>query len=222
MLKKCLKIMVWVLSLFLVVIAFVFSINIYVINVGKKYIVELEDLPESDAVVVLGAIVYGDRVSTTLERRLNTGFEVYKEGKAPKIIVSGDHGKKYYNEVKPMRDFLLDKGVKKEDIFMDHAGFSTYDSLYRARDVFLAKNIVVVSQEEHLTRALYIARKLGLNAYGVKSKDYTASVGKVQKYREILARVKAFLQCEIFHSKPRYLGETIPVYGDGTFTWDDI
>jgi vancomycin permeability regulator SanA len=155
--------------------------------------------------------------------RLTTGWELYEKGKAPKIIVSGDHGQKDYDEVKAMKDFLLAKGVPPEDVFMDHAGFNTYNSLYRARDVFAAKKVVVVTQEYHLKRALFIARELGLDAFGVVADRHNyGEIMKVYEIREKLARIKDFFLAKIFKPLPKYLGDVIPVTGDGRLTDDSF
>ena len=118
-----------------------------------------------------------------------------------------------------MKNFAIDKGVPSEDIFMDHAGFSTYESIYRAKEVFEAKKVVIVTQEYHLYRALYISNQLGVEAYGVNS-DPRRYVGEAyREVREILARNKDFFSC-IFKPKPKYLGEAIPVSGSGDLTND--
>jgi len=118
-----------------------------------------------------------------------------------------------------MKAFAIEQGVPSEDIFMDHAGFSTYESLYRAKEVFEAKKVVIVTQKYHLYRALYIANQLGIEAYGVGS-DPRRYVGEAyREFREILARNKDFFGC-IIKPKPTYLGETIPVYGSGDLTND--
>ena len=126
----------------------------------------------------------------------------------------------YYNEVAAMKRYAMDAGVASENVFMDHAGFSTYESLYRARDVFCAKKIIIVSQEYHLYRALYVAQKLGLDAYGVHA-DYRGYTGQqARDIREVLARVKDF-GSSILQPEPAYLGETIQVWGDGNLTNDE-
>lgn len=179
-------------------------------------------MPEGDAILVLGARVYPDgNVSLMLHDRLTTGQELYQAGKAPKIIVSGDHGQKEYDEVNAMKDFLKEQGVPAEDIFMDHAGFSTYESIYRARDIFLVKRVIIVTQKYHLMRALFIARSLGLEAYGVAAdKHIYHQVMLKSELREIAARNKDFLTAKIFKPLPKYLGEVIPVTGDGRVTDD--
>ena len=117
-----------------------------------------------------------------------------------------------------MRDYTLEKGINSKDIFMDHAGFSTYDSIYRAKEIFLAKKVIIVTQEYHLYRALYIANELGLDAVGVSApKIYYGQ--EMRDVREVLARNKDFVQC-VFKPEPTYLGEVIPVFGNGNVTND--
>ena len=117
-----------------------------------------------DCIIVLGAFVYEDgTLCPMLADRMDTAITLYKNGTAPKLLLTGDHGGEDYDEVDAMKNYALEKGVPKEDIFLDHAGFSTYDSILRAKEVFGAKNAVVVTQKFHLDRALYIAKKNGRN-----------------------------------------------------------
>lgn len=132
-----------------------------------------------------------------LQDRLDEGVKLYKEGIASKIIMSGDHGREEYDEVNIMKEYAIEQGVPSEDIFMDHAGFSTYESIYRAKEIFDADNIVIVTQEYHLYRALYIAEKLDINAYGVNSDPRKYSGQTFRELREILARNKDFINCII-------------------------
>lgn len=219
LLKKIIKAL---LILIVVAVAFTLIINNYVKDSGSQYIVEESSAPVTDAVLILGAYVRpnGD-VSSMLNDRLTVGLELYQQGKADKIIVSGDHGTVEYDEVNTMKQYLMDRGVKDEDIFMDHAGFSTYESMYRARDIFQVKKLIVVTQEYHLMRSVFIARELGLEAYGVASDRH--NYGKVMgsyELREIAAREKDFFKAKIFKPQPTYLGEVIPVSGDGRLTND--
>lgn len=152
--------------------------------------------------------------------RLRRGIELYQFGAAPKLLMSGDHGQKDYNEVKAMKLEAMEQGIPSEDIFMDHAGFSTYESIFRARDVFAADKIIIVTQEYHLYRALHVANALGVEAYGV-SADYHTYVGEAyRELREILARNKDFAT-SILKPEPTYLGDVIPVSGDGNLTNDE-
>ena len=203
--------------------AVVFGINGYVVHFGVKYILSPADgaaLPDMDCILVLGCGVRDDGTpSHMLEDRLRRGVELYKAGAAPKIIMSGDHGRTGYDEVNTMKQYAIDAGVPSEDIFMDHAGFSTYESMYRAVDIFCAEKILIVSQEYHLHRAIYLARALGLEAYGVAA-DYRTYSGQLYRdIREILARDKDFFVA-IFKPDYPYDGETIPVFGNGDLTND--
>ena len=146
----------------------ILSINFYIINKTKNKIVteeQAKEIKDVDCILVLGAGIWGDKPSPMLEDRLLQGIALYNNGTSSKIIMSGDHGKEEYDEVNVMKDFAIEKDVKSEDIFMDHAGFSYYDSLFRANVVFEAKQVVIVTQKYHLYRALYIAEKLGIEAY---------------------------------------------------------
>ena len=147
------------------------------------------------------------------------GIELYNENISNKIIMSGDHGKRTYDEVNIMKDYAIEKGVPSKDIFMDHAGFSTYDSMYRAKNIFKAKKVIIVTQEYHLPRALFIAKKLGLDAYGVASEGNNYLGQKYRDIREFLARNKDFVKT-IFKPKSKYLGDEIPLTSNGDITND--
>lgn len=202
------------------ILAFV-AIQWHVGRGAQGYIVTLENAPYADAVIVLGARVYkSGRPSPALEDRLDYGFALYQAGKAEKILVSGDHGSADYDEVNVMKNYLIAKGVPREDIFMDHAGFNTYDSMYRAKDIFGVKTLLVSTQQFHIDRAVYIARQLGIDAYGFASEDKAIYKMKQLRFRESLARVKAFWDTDIVHRDPKYLGEAIPIMGDGSVTDD--
>lgn len=197
-------------------------INIYIFEFSSKYILTVEEASERnvDCVLVLGAGVWGDSPSHMLEERLNKGIEVYNTGCTDRILMSGDHGRENYDEVNVMKDFAIACGAVEDEVFMDHAGFSTYESMYRARDVFQVQSLVIVTQEYHLYRAIYDARKLGLEAYGVCADgqyNYALSVKAYNNTREALARCKDFVWC-IFKPQPTYLGEAIPISSSGTLT----
>lgn len=211
-----------IISFFLVCAFFLMGINVYVRASVSKRIISPEQalkIENTDCVLVLGCGVHGDEPSDMLEDRLLKGLEIYNSGAAEKILMSGDHGQTNYDEVNVMKKFAENRGVDSKDIFMDHAGFSTYDSLYRARDVFCCKKIIIVTQKYHLHRALYIAERLGLEAYGVNSDQRNYTRYLYRETREILARDKDFIKC-IFKPQPVYLGEKIPITGDGNATND--
>lgn len=181
---------------------------------------QIEELQGMDCALVLGCGVREDGTpSAMLEDRLLQGIALYKSGAVPKLLMSGDHGQKDYDEVNVMKRFAIDAGIPSTDIFMDHAGFSTYESVYRARDVFQAKKILIVTQGYHLPRALYIAKRLGLEAWGVPSDPRAYSGQSSCDRREVLARVKDFFTC-FWKPRPTYLGEAIPVAWNGDLTND--
>ncbi len=199
--------------LFFVLILFVVWVNVHTIIVAKPFIVDSDDvlLNDADCILILGALVWKNgKPSHILEDRLLSAIELYDAGFSSKLLMTGDHGQHHYNEVQIMKGYAMARGVVADDIFMDHAGFSTYDSCYRARDVFCAKKIIIVTQKYHLYRAVYIARSLGLDAYGVAS-DRRIILGQTKRdVREVLARVKAFFALQ-FGVRPKYLGEKIPI-----------
>ncbi len=219
--KKLFKlfIMIAVLCMF-----FVILINLYITAYASRYILTTEECNniDVDCVMVLGAGVHGDTPSHMLEERLNRGIEVYNTSCTDRLLMSGDHGKVEYDEVNVMKGFAKNAGVVSEEVFMDHAGFSTYESMYRARDVFEVKSMVIVTQKYHLYRAIYNARRLGIEAYGVAADGqyrYSASTVLFNNLRESLARCKDFVFC-IYQPKPTYLGEVIPISSSGVLTDD--
>lgn len=173
---------------------------------------------DADAILVLGARVWNSgEPSAILKDRLNTGVSLYETGVSDRLLMSGDHGTETYDEVNAMKTYAVEAGVPSDDVFMDHAGFSTYESVYRARDVFRVKTVVIVTQRYHLYRALYIAERMGLTAYGVPCDRDDAGRIRLPDVREILARCKDFFYT-IFLPLPTYLGAEIPISGNGNRT----
>ena len=172
-----------------------------------------------DCVIVPGALVYANGwPSAMLQDRLDMAVRIYNQGLTGRILVSGDHGQTDYDEVNVMRQYLIDAGIPAAHIFMDHAGFDTFDTMYRAQAVFGVKRALVTTQDFHLYRALYIGQQLGLDVQGVASAYRDSYRSSWYNFREYLARFKAFLDCEILHAKPKYTGPTIPISGDGNMT----
>lgn len=215
------KVTVWMLCVCLVGAVAVFGINGYVKHSVKDNLITPQQAAEIegvDCILVLGCQVKPDGTpSHMLEDRLRRGVELYELGVAPKLLMSGDHGQHTYDEVSTMKQFAIDAGVPSENVFKDHAGFSTYESIYRAKEIFSADKIIVVTQAYHLYRALYIAEQFEVEAYGVAC-DYRTYYGQTMRdIREILARVKDFAMT-VFKPEPTYLGDVIPVSGDGNVT----
>jgi len=214
------KIIVIILICLLILGSIPFIINAYVVNSTKNQIIDINDIDsinDVDAIIVLGCKANENGPSMMLAERLDTGISIYNKI-GTKLLLSGDHGRVEYDEVNTMRDYVLEKEIDSKDIFMDLAGFSTYDSIYRAKEIFLAKKVIIVTQEYHLYRALYIANELGLDAVGVSAPKIYSGQG-MRDIREILARNKDFVKV-IFKPEPTYLGETIPISGDGNVTVD--
>lgn len=179
----------------------------------------MKDNENADCILVLGAGVYSDGTPTPmLKDRLDRGIQLYKLKLAPKILLSGDNGQVEYNEVAVMLSYALEQGIPEEDIFLDHAGFSTYESMYRAKAIFNVKKALVVTQKYHEFRALYIGKRLGLDVIGISANDTSYSGNIYREIREVLAREKDFFQC-IFKPEPTYLGDTIDINGNGQITW---
>ena len=199
-------------------------LNAVVKSSTKAQIITSEEaatLEDVDCIIVLGCLVRENGVpSGMLHDRLTRSVELYDMDVSTKLLMSGDHGRVDYDEVAAMKQFAIDAGVPSEDVFMDHAGFSTYESICRAKEIFQADKIVIITQEYHLYRALYIADQLGIEAYGVSSDYHTYGGQFIREIREVLARVKDFAVC-IVKPDPTYLGDAIPIFGDGNITNDD-
>lgn len=202
----------------------VFGVDAWIRNSTDHCILSPEQaasLGNVDCIVVLGCQVKEDgRLSHMLEDRVKRGVALYHAGSAPKLLMSGDHGRENYDEVDAMKRYAVENGVPVADVFMDHAGFSTYETVYRAKAIFGAKKVLIVTQRYHLYRALYIAQQLGLEAYGVDADYRTYSGQTARDIREVLARCKDFVMC-IWKPEPTYLGQTIPISGSGELTHDE-
>ncbi|MBQ8697245.1 MAG: YdcF family protein, partial [Clostridia bacterium] len=192
--RNCKKILIILASLLIASIVLVFSVNLYVTGSTEEQIVtenDLKDVSDIDCIIVLGCHVKSEGVpGRMLTDRLDTGIALYKAGVAPKLLMSGDHGTVEYNEVGTMKKYAEEAGVPSEDIFMDHAGFSTYETVYRAKEIFCADKVIIVTQEYHMYRALHIANSLGVEAYGVCATEKEYAGQWYRDFREVLARVK--------------------------------
>lgn len=179
---------------------------------------QAEKLEDIDCIIILGAGVRPDGTpSDMLSDRLAVGVELFERGVSDIILMSGDHEGKDYDEVGAMLSYALNNGILSEAVFCDHAGVCTYDSIYRAKEIFGAHRVVIVTQEYHLYRALYIAESIGLEAYGVSASIRTYSGQRYRDLRETAARFKDFY-LTLFESKPKYLGDKIPLENDGSIT----
>lgn len=211
------KVLVILSIIILIVSLLTLFINLRMINTTKNQIISIDSLSNDyDAIIVLGCKVDEDGPSLMLARRLDRGIDVYNKLNT-KVILTGDHGKDEYDEVNVMRDYILDS-IPSKDIFLDHAGFNTYDSIYRAKYVFEAKKVVIVTQKYHMYRALYLANSLDLEAVGVVADDIPQKGIMIKnEIREILSRDKNYFK-GLIKPKSKYLGEIIPLNQDGIVT----
>lgn len=192
-------------------------LNGYVYEEGGRYILQSrEDAPHAEAAIILGAaITQAGLPSPVLQDRVLMAVDLYRQGKVSKILVSGSNPSTSYNEVNPVRKVLVENGIPTEDIFLDHAGFDTYSTMYRAKEVFKVTSAIVVTQNFHLPRALFLARNMGLEAYGMPADRSTYTLKNY--VREFFSRPKAFIDI-VMKRSPKYTGPVIPITGDGTAT----
>jgi SanA protein len=204
-------------------IAATLLINAGMIVAARKHIYsDIGIIPKRTAILVLGSQIRGTQLSPVLQDRVDSGIDLMENHVGQKLLLSGDHGQNYYDEVNAMRLYVLANApaIAEEDIFMDHAGFNTWDSMYRARDVFEVRDLIIVTQKFHISRAVCMARSLGLDAvgYGIDQNRFRGKSLRAWQFREYFARIKAFYSI-MFRPRPRYLGERIPISGDGRATW---
>ena len=191
-------------------------INLYMIlSVNKQIINEEQVDKEYDAILILGCRVNGDSPSLMLVKRLDKGIDMYNKIHK-KIIISGDNTRNDYDEVNVMGEYLLNSNVLEEDIVKDYAGISTYDSLYRLKEIFGVKKVVIITQRYHMYRALYIANNLDIEAIGVVADDIPQKFVMLKnEIREIFSRDKNFFKV-IFKPKSKILGEKIDIFNNNS------
>lgn len=228
--KNWKKISAVLLCFFLLLVAIPFAVDSYVVdqakgnllflvdslgeNIAREELISLQEF-DGDCILVLGAGLKEDGTPNYMLRdRLDVAITLYHEEAAPKMLLTGDNGRIEYDEVTAMKRYVMERGVPAEDIFLDYAGFSTYESMYRASHIFQVKKAVVVTQEYHQYRALYIGEALGLEVVGVASDQRTYQGQRYRDFRELLARNKDFV-FSIFKPEPAYLGESIPIHSVG-------
>lgn len=200
-------------------VAFAFDTQQRVQRVAKPYILEADRSANAYTAIVLGCRVNDGEVGNCLEERMERALDLYRSGNVQRLLLSGDHGQRGYDEVNAMKHWLTERGVPLEHIFLDHAGFDTYDSMVRAKRVFRIDSAIVVSQNFHLPRALYLARSCGIEAYGAGADPPKGSVCRGSAVREPMACVKAWWNVFI-GARPKFLGREIPITGSPQLTFD--
>lgn len=198
------------------------AINAHVIRISAPRLISADaatNLENVDCILVLGSSVQPNgTLNRVVRERVDTALTLYESGVSQRLLMSGDHGKVNYDEVNAMKQYCVDKGVNPDVIFLDHAGFNTYVSIYRAKAIFGIQKMIIVSQEYHLYRAVYIANELGIDAYGVPA-EQEATTALITNLRESVARVKDYFSCA-FHIEPTVLGEPIPISGSAKLSDD--
>jgi len=212
--KKFLKKSFYTLLIFGVLsLLFTAFANYKIENSTEEFVTDkLEILPKTKVAVVLGTapnLVSGYQ-NYYFTYRIEAATKLYQSGKVTHFILSGDHGRKTYNEPEAMKQALIKSGVPENVIYLDYAGFRTLDSMIRAKEIFGQNEFIIVSQEFHNQRAVYIARQKGINAYGYNAKDVNKHAGLKTNIREYFARTKVFID-SFFGIQPKFLGKKIEI-----------
>jgi SanA protein len=173
---------------------------------------KIEELPKCKTALLLGTskILRHQQVNEYFYRRINATVNLYMSGKIKYIIVSGDNSTDNYNEPADMKKDLMKCGIPDSAIYLDYAGFRTFDSVVRAKEIFGQDTVIMVSQEFHNQRAIYLAQKIGMLAYGYNAEDVDSSTGFKTRFREFFARLKVFIDIYT-NAKPKFLGEKIKI-----------
>lgn len=205
------KIVIWILSLLTLVSVIVCWANYKINSFSEQYIYNSTDsIPTCKTAILLGTSKFmrSGTKNYFFYNRIKAAETLFKSGKVQFVIISGDNSLSYYNEPEDMKKELMKAGVPDSCIFLDYAGFRTFDSMIRAKEVFGQTKFIVVSQEFHNERAIFIARKYGIEAYGYNAEDVSAASGFKTKVRELFARVKVFI--DVYSNKqPKFLGDKI-------------
>jgi SanA protein len=206
--------MLWtiIVSIITVLIITIWS-NHTIKESSKNYITDNIDNVETSKVgLLLGTskLLKGGYKNEYFFNRIDAAVELYKKGKIQNVLISGDHGTQNYNEPLDMKKELMKNGIPDSVIYLDYAGFRTLDAVVRANAIFGQNSFLVISQKFHNERAIFLAQKYGLNAYGYNAKDVSYVYGFSTKIREYFARVKVFLDL-LFGVKPKFLGEKIVI-----------
>ena len=198
------RVLRWAIGLTLAAALLIFvNVNSY----RRLICASVADAPPRPVAIVFGA--QGD----ILTDRVATGVELYKAGKVQKLLMTGDNGRDGYDEPAEMKQEALALGVPAKDIICDDAGFRTYDSVYRARDVFGVRSAILVTQGYHLPRALFLARRMGLDVVGVDAAKRPYVGQAAFNLREVAAVEVAWFQANVTRPRPKFLGPPIPLFG---------
>lgn len=221
--KRRTAVLLWTFgAIVLIALLTLLTVNLLMWLTVRNRIVDVDNAAaleeEFDCILVLGAGVKADGTpSSMLEDRLEIGIELYFAGASDRMLMSGDHMQHNYDEVTVMKQHAIEAGVPSNVIFLDHAGLSTYESIWRAKELYGVETVLIVTQEYHLYRALYLAQEMGMDAYGISADLRPYRTQTVRELREIVARVKDFAYSK-WNPVPTYLGEPVDLRGDGDST----
>lgn len=197
----------------LLVTGLVFYSNKMIISASKGKLYEsIETLPYNKVGLLLGTSKYlsDGRINLYYQYRIDAALQLYKAGKIKYIVVSGDNSRVTYNEPQTMYEDLIRAGVDSTHIYLDYAGFRTFDSIIRLREIFGQSKATVISQQFHNERAVYIASRENMDVIAFNARDVNRNAGLKTQLREKLARVKVFADF-IFHTKPKFLGKRVNI-----------
>lgn len=184
----------FIISILIFISAFFYFVNSYIEKSSNDRIFQdSEQLPEIETGLILGASVNPDKeMSEVFKDRVEKTIEIYNKGKIKKILISGDGRDKYYDEVAAAERYLLEAGIPQDSIILDKEGFNTYTSIYRAKNIYKIDSLTIITQNFHLPRAVYIAKNLGIDSYGVSADLHDYEIEEKMFYREKAANIKAF------------------------------
>ena len=197
------------LSIAFIATIFIVGIDLYISSIAKDKIYT-NNIPKRSVALLLGTAKYVRRgkINYFYKYRIDAAVKLYQDGKIKAILVSGDNATRYYNEPKTMRADLIKRGVPKDKIYLDFAGFRTLDSVMRAKEIFDVKKVTIITQKFHLERAIFLANANGIDAIGYEAKSLPNTKAAFRmKLREYLARVKAFLDIYVLHTTPKFFGK---------------
>lgn len=210
--KKLKNVFIIFLCVFALGIIVVFGLSFYIsTSTSSQIFKRMDSLPKAQTAIILGASVHSDgKLSPVLKERVDAGLALYRQGKIENFLLSGDNRTQDYDEVSAMRNYLIKRGVPERIIFMDPAGLNTYDSMYRSRDIFEVQSAVIVTQQFHLPRALFIAKHLDLNYIGFPADSRQYSTETSLRRREKLANFKAVYEI-LSQQIPNTMGKKTPI-----------
>jgi len=206
------KFIKWVMALAIVTLVALFCCYQKVASSAAAYMyTEVASVPYNKVALLLGTSKNTSTGNSNLyfKYRIDAAVELYKAGKIKYIIASGDNSRKEYSEPEDMKQALVERGIPDSVIFLDYAGFRTFDSIIRCKEIFGQDSFIIISQAFHNERAIYIARQNGLAAIGFNAEDVTKRYGFRTKLREVLARAKVMLDVHLLATKPKFGGEKV-------------